>query len=96
MTRLREPAAWEHAKTVAARALDGYVMHEVGDATSFHAARLGSAPDGHMARVAQVGGHVFLVNARRGSASAGGMPKEKTAPGPTPAEASTPTVLAAS
>ncbi len=66
MARPREPSAWARARGVAARALSGYVMSAVGEATSFHAARLGSGPDRHMTRVAQVGGHVFLVNAPAG------------------------------
>ena len=57
---------WEEcARKVAARALNGYVMTEVGAATSFHAARLGSGPDAHMSRIARVGAHVFLVDAPR-------------------------------
>ena len=63
MARPREPAAWARARDVAVRALSGYVMSAVGAATSFHLASLGAGPDRHMARVAQVGAHVFLVNA---------------------------------
>jgi spore germination cell wall hydrolase CwlJ-like protein len=74
MARPREPAAWAHARDVAVRALSGYVMSAVGAATSFHAARLGFAPDRHMARVAQVGAHVFLVSATSLRARPGGPP----------------------
>jgi spore germination cell wall hydrolase CwlJ-like protein len=63
MVRPREPSAWERARNVAVRALSGYVMSAIGEATSFHAVRLGSGPDRHMSRIAQVGGHVFLVSA---------------------------------
>lgn len=60
----RDPQAWTRSRRVAARALSGYVMRAVGQATAFHAARLGANPDGHMSRVAQVGAHVFLIDAR--------------------------------
>jgi spore germination cell wall hydrolase CwlJ-like protein len=55
----REPAAWRRAEGVAAQALGGYVMAQVGKSTHFHALRL--APDWGqtMVRVAQVGLHVF-------------------------------------
>jgi spore germination cell wall hydrolase CwlJ-like protein len=96
MTRPREPAAWARAKKVAARALDGYVMSEIGEATSFHAARLGTGPDAHLARVARVGAHVFLVNSRRGPERSGIASKDKAASTPAPADAAEPTVLAAS
>ena len=59
--RPREWVAWTRAKEIAARALDGYVMAEIGQATSFHAARLG-AGGGHVVRV---GGHVFYAEAGR-------------------------------
>ena len=57
--RPREIAAWVRAKDVAARALDGYVMAEIGQATCFHAARLGAGG----AHVVRVGGHVFYAGA---------------------------------
>ncbi len=59
MHRPRETAAWGRAETIAARALTGFVMPEVGQATHFHAA--GAQPDwGHgLMKVAQVGLHVF-------------------------------------
>ena len=65
MNHPRDATAWNSARKVAARALGGYVMKEVGAATSFHAARLGYGPDAHMSRVARVGAHVFLVDAPR-------------------------------
>lgn len=55
----REPAAWRRAETVAARALSGAVMAEVGQSTHFHAAGLGPEWSLDMIRVAQVGMHVF-------------------------------------
>ena len=96
MARPREVAAWSRARIVAARALDGYVMTEVGEATCFHAARLGSGPDGHMSRVARVGAHVFLVNARRGGERSGAPAPERPAPASSPTDVSNPAVLASS
>jgi spore germination cell wall hydrolase CwlJ-like protein len=60
MAAPRQPAPWRRAQAVAARALSGYVMRGVGEATSFHAVRLGHGCDGHLTRLAQLGGHVFL------------------------------------
>jgi spore germination cell wall hydrolase CwlJ-like protein len=59
MGRPREGAAWARAEMIAARALTGFVMPEVGQATHFHAAS--AQPDwGHgLMKVAQVGLHVF-------------------------------------
>lgn len=61
MQKGRDDAAWARARMVAQRALEGYVMVTVGQATRFHATRLGQAYDGQMARVARVGGHIFLA-----------------------------------
>ena len=95
-----DAAAWSRARQVAARALDGYVMREVGGATAFHAARLGSVGDGRMTRVARVGAHVFLADVRSGPPRAVGGEPQRTAGPTTAAEAptpvTTPTVLAAS
>ena len=55
----REPAAWRRARGVAQRALDGFVMQDVGDATNFHVARLGQIWGTGLVKVAQVGAHVF-------------------------------------
>ena len=72
----REGSAWRRAQIVAARALAGFVMADVGNATHFHVARLGGVWGAGMMRVAQVGAHVFyrfsghsrgLMNARGGS-----------------------------
>jgi hypothetical protein len=54
-----EVAAWSRARSVAARALSGYVMTEVGHATYFHVASLGAVWGPHMTRVAHVGHHIF-------------------------------------
>jgi spore germination cell wall hydrolase CwlJ-like protein len=54
-----EPAAWRRARVIAQRALDGFVMQEVGDATNFHVARLGQIWGSGLVKVAQVGAHVF-------------------------------------
>jgi spore germination cell wall hydrolase CwlJ-like protein len=57
--KTREPGAWRRAQGVAARALGGFVMTEVRDATSFHVASLGAIWGGNLIRVAQIGTHVF-------------------------------------
>jgi hypothetical protein len=58
MNGRKESAAWARARRVADRALDGFVMTSIGNATNFHASRV--APSwGGMIRVAQVGQHVF-------------------------------------
>ncbi|HWA63631.1 MAG TPA: cell wall hydrolase, partial [Caulobacteraceae bacterium] len=59
MRRPREPAAWRSAREVAARALSGYVMPQVGQAISFHVTALGDIWGGTMTRVSEVGGHTF-------------------------------------
>jgi spore germination cell wall hydrolase CwlJ-like protein len=55
----REGGAWDRARSVATRALGGYVMSGVGGATHFHVASLGAVWGGGMVRIAQVGQHVF-------------------------------------
>jgi hypothetical protein len=54
-----EGASWDRARKVAMRAMDGYVMADVGTATHFHASRLGSAWSGGLRKVAQIGAHIF-------------------------------------
>jgi hypothetical protein len=59
---MRQPldrAAWRRAVIVADRALSGAVMAEVGAATHFQAARSTSDWAGSLARVAQIGEHIF-------------------------------------
>ena len=68
---MRQPldrASWRRAMTVAGRALSGAVMTEVGAATHFQAARSGSDWAGSLAKVAQIGEHIFY----RFSGRAGG------------------------
>jgi spore germination cell wall hydrolase CwlJ-like protein len=55
----RETAAWERARNVAARALSGRVLGDVGAATHFHTTAVAPAWGSQMRRVAQVGMHVF-------------------------------------
>jgi spore germination cell wall hydrolase CwlJ-like protein len=54
-----ENAAWRRAESVAAQALDGQVMAEVGDATHFHVVGAGSNWSSGLLKVAQIGAHVF-------------------------------------
>jgi spore germination cell wall hydrolase CwlJ-like protein len=53
-----EPTAWTRAQKIASRALSGYVMADVGNATNFNVATITTAWDG-MIKVAEVGAHVF-------------------------------------
>jgi hypothetical protein len=59
MTRPREPDAWARAQDIATHALTGGVMTAVGNATNFHAARVGLSWGGGMVRVARIGMHIF-------------------------------------
>ena len=70
MRRPREPAAWSRARDVAVRALSGFVMTSIGNATNFHTVNV--APGwSNLVRVTQVGTHIFYRFAgRNGSASA--------------------------
>jgi spore germination cell wall hydrolase CwlJ-like protein len=61
MTRPLEPTAWRQARIVAARALSGYVMAEVGHALNFHVSRTSAAPRDAAGSVAHLGRHVFFV-----------------------------------
>lgn len=60
MRRTLEPAAWSRAKRVAARALGGYVMAQVGKDLCFHAAHGGPTRAPGQIRL---GGQVFLAAA---------------------------------
>ena len=51
-------AAWERARQVATRAMNGSLLTAVGNATHFHATRVAPGWRG-LVRVAQVGAHVF-------------------------------------
>jgi len=57
--RGREVGAWRRAQTIASRALDGFVMAEVGSATHFHTLNVAPMWGPRLMRVAQVGMHVF-------------------------------------
>jgi spore germination cell wall hydrolase CwlJ-like protein len=59
MRRGREASAWSRARKVAARALSGAVLGDVGSATHFHTTNVSPAWGPQMRRVAQVGLHVF-------------------------------------
>lgn len=61
-----ENAAWRRSESVAAEALGGQVMEEVGDATHFHAAGGASTWSQGLMKVAQIGAHVFYRFSRRG------------------------------
>ena len=55
----REASAWEDARHIAARALSGYVLRDVGSATHFHTMDVSPVWGPKMLRVAQVGLHIF-------------------------------------
>jgi spore germination cell wall hydrolase CwlJ-like protein len=57
--RVVEHTAWTRARTVAARALSGAVLRDVGSATHFHTTGVDPEWGSRMLRVAQVGLHVF-------------------------------------
>jgi hypothetical protein len=59
MRRPRDGAAWARSEQIAARALAGSVMPQVGEATHFHVAGVSPGWGPNLARVAQVGLHVF-------------------------------------
>jgi hypothetical protein len=51
--------AWRRARDVAGKALGGYVMTEVGNATHFHTTAVSPGWRSNMLRVAQVGTQIF-------------------------------------
>jgi spore germination cell wall hydrolase CwlJ-like protein len=59
MRRPLDADAWDKAQHVAARALSGAVVAEIGNATHFHATRLGPQWGDGLIKVATVGLHVF-------------------------------------
>ena len=59
MRRGREADAWVDARRIAARALAGYVLRDVGSATHFHTMDVAPGWGPRMLRVAQVGLHIF-------------------------------------
>ena len=68
--RGREAGAWRRAQTIASRALDGFVMAEVGSATHFHTLNVAPMWGPRLMRVAQVGMHVFYRFGGRAGAPA--------------------------
>ncbi len=68
--RSREAGAWRRAQTIASRALDGFVMAEVGSATHFHTLNVAPMWGPRLMRVAQVGMHVFYRFGGRAGAPA--------------------------
>lgn len=68
MRKRREPGAWARAERVAARALSGSVMNEVGNATHFHTINVSPGWGPRLIRVGQVGLHVFYRFGGRGGA----------------------------
>ncbi len=54
-----ESLAWRRAEKIAAKALDGYVMADVGAATHFHVTGLNAGWGGNLLKVAQIGSHIF-------------------------------------
>jgi spore germination cell wall hydrolase CwlJ-like protein len=66
-----DQAAWRRSETVAARALNGQVMAEVGNATHFHVASINPGWGARLQRVRQIGSHVFYrFGGRAGAAAA--------------------------
>ncbi len=55
----RDDEAWDKAQHVAARALSGVTVADIGGATHFHASRLADQWGDGLVKVAQVGLHVF-------------------------------------
>jgi spore germination cell wall hydrolase CwlJ-like protein len=65
LRHVSEDAAWSRSREVATRALSGYVMRKVGQATYFHVASLGQIWGPRMAPVAHLGHHIFYASASR-------------------------------
>ena len=59
LARAPAPAAWRRARAVAAEALRGYVMAEVGGATHYHTDWVAPHWAPHLAKVKQIGAHIF-------------------------------------
>jgi len=89
-----EAGAWDRARSVAGRALGGYVMSTVGAATHFHVASLGAIWNGSMVEVARVGQHVFYgFGGHRGAIAEDMVARNSLGSevvGPPPAKATTP------
>lgn len=81
MRARREPAAWETAREIAARALNGAVVAAVGNATHFHTVEVSPQWGPRMMRVAQLGFHIFYrFGGRAGSAGAFTAEPEASSP----------------
>ena len=59
MDRARNPAAWEHARTIATAALAGSVYAPIGAATFYHAYSVLPWWASSLARVGAIGAHIF-------------------------------------
>lgn len=70
MRSRRETGAWSRARKIAARALSGAVVGNVGQATHFHTTYVTPSWGPQMRRVAQVGLHVFYRFNPRGYVAA--------------------------
>jgi spore germination cell wall hydrolase CwlJ-like protein len=81
MRRRREPGAWARAQKVAARALSGSVMGQVGNATHFHTINVSPGWGPRLIRVGQVGLHIFYRFGGRGGAP-GAFDREPSLSGP--------------
>lgn len=57
--RHADPAAWNHLKPLAQQALSGYVVPEVGSATHYYAQYVRPNWEGTVARITQIGAHIF-------------------------------------
>jgi spore germination cell wall hydrolase CwlJ-like protein len=82
MRRPKDGAAWARAEQIAARALAGSVMPQVGEATHFHVAGVEPGWGPRLLKVAQVGLHVFYrFGGHAGSGSAFDRAAQPSAPG---------------
>ena len=59
LARAPAPAAWRRARQVATEALRGYVMAQVGQATHYHADYVSPYWAPRLAKVKQIGAHIF-------------------------------------
>jgi spore germination cell wall hydrolase CwlJ-like protein len=78
MRAAKEVIAWRRAQAVATRALSGFVLTAVGDATHFHTANLGQIWGAGLVQVAQIGAHTFYRATGHGAPAAHGAPVERT------------------
>jgi spore germination cell wall hydrolase CwlJ-like protein len=69
--RVAESAAWNRAQKVAARALAGVMVAEIGQATHFHTVQVHPSWAPRLRRTAQVGMHVFYKFNSRGGGGGG-------------------------